>query len=163
MSPAEFAHHIGITVEEQGAQLVAVDSLTGYVNVIAQERRLLVQMHELLTYLTRLGVLSLFTVAQHGLLDPETDRELDISYLADAVILLRHFEGIGHVRQAITVLKKRHSSHEKTIRELLIGPDGVQVGETLEHFRHVLSGRPLIPSPGDLFAEQEDHEPDENA
>lgn len=144
VSPAEFANLIRKTVEAKNVGLVAVDSLTGYFSAVAQDRQILVQMHELITYLSQLGVLSIITVAQHGLLGQEIDSRLDISYLADTVIVLRHFEGVGHVRQSIAVFKKRHSLHDKSIRELLISADGVQIGKTLDRFRQILSGWPLI-------------------
>ncbi len=158
VSPAEFAHLLRTTVEEQGVDLVAVDSLTGYVSAVAQERQILVQMHELITYLNRLGVLSIITVAQHGLLGHEIDSKLDISYLSDAVIVLRHFEGVGHVRQSISVFKKRHSSHEKAIRELLINADGVKIGETLDRFRQILSGWPSIQNPWNVRFDQDNND-----
>ncbi len=149
VSPAQFTHLIRTTVENKGVDLVAIDSLTGYDNAVAQDRQVLVQMHELITYLNRLGVLSIVTIAQHGLLGRAVDSRLDISYLADTVIVLRHFEGIGHVRQSISVFKKRHSDHDKAIRELSISTDGIKVGETLERFRQILSGWPLTQNPWD--------------
>lgn len=158
VSPAEFAHLIRSTVEEKDVALVAVDSLTGYVSAVAQEREILVQMHELITYLNRLGVLSIITVAQHGLLGHEIDSKLDISYLSDAVVVLRHFEGVGHVHQSISVFKKRHSSHEKTIRELLIGADGVKIGEATERFRQILSGWPIIQNPWNVRFDQDNND-----
>jgi circadian clock protein KaiC len=107
------------------------------------EQVILNQIHDLVTFLSRHGVLSLLIVTHHGLVGEATREALDLSYLADSVVLLRHFEADGALRQAISVVKKRHSRHEKTIRELRIGTDGVQVGEPLNAFRGVLTGVPV--------------------
>ena len=67
---------------------------------------------------------------------------IDLSYLADAIVLFRFFEAQGHIRKAISVVKKRTGRHETTIRELKIGPSRVHVGEPLTEFHGVLAGVP---------------------
>jgi circadian clock protein KaiC len=108
---------------------------------MAEERLVLVQLHELLSYLSGRGVLTLVTVAQHGLVGEQVQSPLDISYLADTVVLLRYFEAAGRLRQAISVVKNRLGAHEHSIRELRLGP-GVRVGQPLRAFQGVLAGAP---------------------
>lgn len=119
-----------------------IDSLTGYFHSMPQEEALVTQMHDLLYFLGQLGVLSLLVVNQHGMVGERVRGPMEISYLADTVILLRHFEASATVRKAISVLKKRHGPHETTIRELQLAPGKVDVGEPIRDFTGVLSGRP---------------------
>jgi len=121
---------------------VMIDSLNGYLNAIPQSDAPLVRMHELLAYLNGRGVASLVVVAQHGIVGTAMITPIDVSYLADAVILLRFFEATGQVRKAISVVKKRSGSHETTIRELQIGPNALRVGAALTDFQGVLTGVP---------------------
>ena len=141
LSPGEFDHHVRRAVEDRGARIVVIDSLNGYLNAMAEERLVLVQLHELLSYLSARGVLTLVTVAQHGLVGDQVQSPLDISYLADTVVLLRYFEAAGRLRQAISVVKNRVGAHEHTIRELRLGP-GIRVGQPLHDFQGVLAGAP---------------------
>ena len=104
-----------------------IDSLNGYLNAMPDERFLILQMHELLSYLSQLGVLTILVLAQHGLVGP-MDTPLDISYLSDAVMMLRYFEYDGQVRRALSVVKKRSGHHEHTIREFRLSKGGVKVG-----------------------------------
>ncbi len=143
ISPGEFARRVCDDVEQHHAEVILIDSLNGYLNSMPQERLLLIQMHELLTYLAGKQVLSFLTLTQHGMLDPEPRSTVDMSYLADTVLLIRHFEAVGEIRQAISVLKKRFSVHERSIRELRIGSNGVRVGEPLVAFQGVLTGHPV--------------------
>jgi circadian clock protein KaiC len=129
-------------VENQGARVVVIDSLNGYMNGMPSERFLLVHMHELLTYLGEKGVVTILTMAQHGMLGAAMQTPVDVSFLADTVILLRFFEGSGEVRQAISVVKRRRGAHERTLREMKLGPGGVKVGAVLREFEGVLSGIP---------------------
>jgi circadian clock protein KaiC len=121
--------------------VVVIDSLNGYLNAMPDERFLVLQMHELLTYLGQLGVVTILVLAQHGLVGP-MDTPLDMSYLSDAVIMLRYFEVAGTVRRALSVVKKRSGNHEHTIREFRLGSDGISVGPPLKHFAGVLTGTP---------------------
>lgn len=141
LSPGEFSHLIREAVEVDGARVIVIDSLNGYLNAMPEERFMIVQLHELLAYLGQLGVTTLLVSAQQGLIGPMAS-SLDVSYLADGVILFRYFEARGEVRQAISVLKKRTGAHERTIRELSISSDGLAIGEPLREFRGVLTGVP---------------------
>ncbi len=116
MSPGEFAHMVRQSVQQNGVQVVIIDSLNGYMNAMPEERFLVLQMHELLSTLNQLGVITILVLAQHGLMGP-MQTPLDISYLSDAVLMLRYFEAEGRVRRAISVVKKRSGAHEDTIRE----------------------------------------------
>jgi circadian clock protein KaiC len=146
LSPGEFIDHVRSAVEARGARVVLIDSLNGYLNAMAEERSVMVQLHELLTYLGQRGVLTLLTVAQHGLVGEIARAPLDVSYLADTVVLLRYFEAAGQLRRAISVVKKRSGPHERAIRELQLGP-GVRVGEPLREFQGVLAGTPAYLGP----------------
>ncbi len=147
MSPGEFAHRVRMAVGgENGttpARVVVIDSLNGYLNAMPEERFLMSQMHELLTYLGHHGVVTFLVVAQHGLLGNAMQTPLDTSYLADSVILFRYYECDGEVRQAISVVKKRSGDHERTIRAFDITDKGIKVGEPLSKFRGVLTGTPV--------------------
>jgi len=147
MSPGEFAHRVRqVAGGENGrptAKVVVIDSLNGYLNAMPEERFLISQMHELLTYLGHHGVVTFLVVAQHGLLGHAMHTPVDTSYLADSVILFRYFEADGEVRQAVSVLKKRSGAHEKTIREFKLGPQGITLGEPLSQFRGILTGTPV--------------------
>lgn len=142
LSPGEFASQLVRTVEEKNATFVVIDSLNGYLNGMPSEQFLLIHMHELLSYLGHKGVVTLLTIAQHGMLGAGMQSPIDVSFLADSVIVLRFFEAAGKVRQAISVLKKRRGAHERTLREMKLGPSGMEVGEVLEEFEGVLTGVP---------------------
>ena len=142
LSAGEFAAEICRQVEHEGVKLILMDSLNSYMNAMQDDKSVLLQLHELLSYLNHKDVLSLITVAQHGLIGQSMAAPLDISYLADTVILLRYFEAGGAVRKAISVLKKRTGAHETAIREFKIRGDRLEVGEPLSAFRGVLTGVP---------------------
>jgi len=142
LSPGQFAHDVRTAVENAGVQLVVLDSLNGYVNAMPQEDYLALQLHELLAYLGQRGVLTLATLVQHGLLSTESRASVDVSYLADTVVLIRPFEAQGKVRKALSVLKKRSGPHENSIRELLLDRTGVHVGPVLAQFAGILTGAP---------------------
>lgn len=141
MSPGAFAARVRQSVEREQMRLIVIDSLNGYLNAMADGRFLILQMHELLSYLNQKGVLTLLVLAQHGLVGP-MDTPLDISYLSDSVIMLRYFEFGGTVRRALSVVKKRSGEHEHTIREFQLGKHGLTVGPPLVNFRGVFSGTP---------------------
>ena len=142
MSPGEFAQDIVRAVEEEGVGLIAIDSINGYMQAMPAERLLLIQVHELLSYLSDRGVTMIMTLVQQGLFGSQTGEAAEISYLADTVLLLRYFEHAGAVRRAISVVKKRSGDHESTIREAGVGHGGIKVGEPLMAFRGVLTGVP---------------------
>jgi len=120
-----------------------IDSLNGYLNAMPDERFLIAQLHELLSYLGQAGVATLLVGAQHGLIGMQMQTPVDASYLADAVVLLRYFELDGEVRQAISVLKKRGGAHERSIRDFSMTATGLKIGEPLRNFRGILSGIPI--------------------
>ncbi len=143
VSPGEFGMRIREGVEA-GCKLVIIDSLNGYMNAMPGEKYLANQLHELSAYLNQQGVLTIFILAQHGLLGP-TESPVDLSYLADTVLHLRYFESSGMVRQALSVIKKRSGRHEKTIREFsLESGRGLRVGPPLTQFQGVLTGGPIV-------------------
>jgi circadian clock protein KaiC len=141
LSPGEFAAIVRRSVEVDHAQVVIIDSLNGYLNSMPDGRFLILQMHELLTYLGQQGVLTLLVLAQHGLVGP-MDTPLDISYLSDAVLMLRYFEFGGTVRRALSVVKKRSGNHEHTIREFTLTTKGITLGSPLVDFSGIFSGTP---------------------
>jgi circadian clock protein KaiC len=152
LSPGEFAQIICKSVEQKKTRVVVIDSLTGYFNAMGEEKRLMAQMHDLLNYLSGAGVLTIMAVSKHGALDSR-EAEVDASYFADTVILLRHFEALGTIRHCIAVVKKRQGNHEHAIREFKIATGGCQVGPPLNEFRGVLTGNPVyIGKPDNLFA-----------
>jgi circadian clock protein KaiC len=142
MSAGAFAHEVRRAVD-QGARVVVIDSLNGYLNAMPEESFLTTHLHELFAYLNQQGVLTIIVVAQHGMLSTDLAHGgVDVSYLADTVLLFRYFETAGEVRQAISVFKKRTGPHERTIRELKIGSGGITVGEPLHEFQGIMSGTP---------------------
>ena len=161
-SPGHLAHMICHAVERNNVQIVVLDSLSGYYQSMPGERELTTQLHEVLGYLSSAGVLSIMILASHGLFG-ETSSPLDISYIADTVIVLRNFECGGEVRRCIAVLKKRYGDHEHTIREMQLGATGIRIGEPLSGFSGVLTGLPhytggparLMKSDGSPVAGQE--------
>jgi len=146
LSPGEFAAIIRRSVEQDGARVVVIDSLTGYLNSMPDERFLVLQMHELLTYLGQLGVLTIMVLAQHGLIGPMAS-PVDLSYLADSVLLLRYFEAKGTVRRALSVVKKRSGVHEHTIREYTLSNYGIRLGPPLTDFTGIFGGTPRYEGP----------------
>jgi circadian clock protein KaiC len=149
--PGQLTHQIRQAVEAEGARMVIIDSLNGYLQAMPDESFLVLQLHELLTYLGRRGVVSLLVVAQNGLLGASMVSPTDVTYLADTVLLLRHFEAGGTLRKAVSILKKRTGKHESAIRELRLSAEGITAGEPLTNFRGVLTGVPTYEgSPGTL-------------
>jgi circadian clock protein KaiC len=141
LSPGEFSYRVGACVDREHARVVAIDSLNGYQAAMPEEQFLVLHLHELLQYLNRQGAATFLAVAQHGMIG-DMKQTIDVTYLADTVLLLRYFEALGRVRRAISVIKKRSGSHENTIREFQIGSNGINVGPPLEEFQGVLRGVP---------------------
>ncbi|MFO0796659.1 MAG: ATPase domain-containing protein [Gemmataceae bacterium] len=143
LSPGELVHAIRRAVEG-GVSVVVIDSLNGYLNAMPGEKYLIVQLHELLTYLGQAGVATLLVSAHQGLIGTQLHAAVDASYLADTVVLMRYFESKGEVRQAISVIKKRGGEHERTIREFKMATGRIRVGAPLRDFRGVLTGVPVF-------------------
>jgi len=140
-SPGQFIETVRKTVDKGGVRVIVIDSLTGFLAAMVEQQQLVPQLHELLSYLNGAGVLTLMIVATHGVIgSPET--AIDASYLADTVVLMRHFEAMGKMRRCISAVKKRHGQHETTIREIEIGSGGVQIGLPLTEFTGILTGTP---------------------
>ena len=132
----------GSASKQHDCRVVLIDSLNGYLNAIPTGHAPLVRMHELAAYLNDHDVATILVAAQHGMMGSQMVSPIDVSYLADAVVLLRFFEAEGMVRKAISVVKKRTGGHETTIRELAVGPERVRVGEPLSQFHGVMTGVP---------------------
>ena len=156
LSPGEFASQVVRAVEGDKCSLVVIDSINGYMQSMPQERFLPIQIHELLSFLSNKGVTSIMTLVQHGIFGNQVDEAVDVSYLADAVILIRYFEVSGTVRQAISVVKKRTGDHERTIRECKVQKGGLFVGAPLHEFQGVLTGVPRYTGARGPLMEAED-------
>jgi circadian clock protein KaiC len=143
MPVGEFVQTIKDVVDKEEARVIVIDSLNGYLNAMPADRFLTVHMHEMLTYLAQQGVLTILIMAQHGMVG-KMDSPIDVSYLADNVVLMRYFEAHGAIHQAVSVMKKRTGAHERTIREFQITSNGIRVGEPLENFHGILTGVPTF-------------------
>jgi circadian clock protein KaiC len=154
-SPGEFAHRVRASVDQHQIRTVVIDSLNGYQAAMPEEQGLILHIHELLQYLNRQGACTFLTVAQHGLVG-DMKTPVDVTYLADTVMLLRYFEAAGRVRRAISIVKKRAGSHEDTIREFRISDRGITIGPPLEQFQGVLRGVPVYIGKDGPFIE-DDH------
>ena len=159
LSPGEFAYRVRDRADRAEAKCVVIDSLNGYQAAMPQENALLLHIHELLQYLNRQGANTFLTVAQHGLFG-EMKAPVDVTYLADTVILLRYFEALGRVRRAVSVIKKRTGKHEDTIREFQMTDRGLKFGKPLDAFQGILRGVPTLLTNGtplDQAARDDDH------
>ncbi len=144
LAPGEFVARIRALVKNHNAKVIVIDSLNGLLNAMPDEKFLVIQLHELLTFLGQQGVATIMTLAQQGVIGTSMTTPVDLSYIADSVILFRYFEGEGRVRQALSVMKKRSGPHERSIRELSFNGLGIQVGPPLEKFEGVLTGVPRV-------------------
>lgn len=142
MSPGEFANDVARAIEEDDVRMIVIDSINGYMKSMPEERLLSIQVHELLSFLSNRRVTCIMTLVQQGVFGNPVEEAAEISYLADSVLLLRYFEVLGSVRQALSVVKKRSGSHERTIRECRVTKGGLSVGEPLTEFQGVLTGVP---------------------
>jgi circadian clock protein KaiC len=152
LSPGELSGMVRDHVAD-GATIVVLDSLSGYQHAMPEEQFLLLQMHEMLTYLNQQGILTILVLAQHGLVGT-MQSPVDLTYLSDNVLLLRYFEAAGELRRAISVLKKRTGGHEPTIREYKIDKKGVRVGAPLTQFSGILTGVPHYSGMGEELLPQ---------
>ena len=142
ISPGEFSWNIQRAVEERGCSVLLIDSLNGYVAAMPQEKQLMLQLHEMLSYLNQKGVVTFLINPQHGLVGTMSTGNINVSYIADAVILFRFFEAQGRIRKAVSVIKNRGGGHEDTIRELKIDGRGVSLSSPLKEFKGILTGTP---------------------
>jgi len=142
LTPGEFVHRVRKRVEA-GVRLVVIDSLNGFIQSMLDVQFVVAHLHALLAFLNQRSVLTILVAAQRGVVGAVMQSPVDVTYLADTVVLLRHFEAAGRVLKAISVLKRRTGRHEETIRQLTLGPD-VRVGPPLEQFQGVLTGVPVL-------------------
>jgi circadian clock protein KaiC len=157
MSPGAFAHEVRRAVEN-GAKVIVIDSLNGYLNAMPEERFLTTHLHEMFSYLNQQGVITIMVVAQHGMIvGAGHGGDVDVSYLADTVLLFRYFESRGEIQQAISVFKKRTGAHERTLRQLNISERGVSVGEPLREFRGIMTGVPQYEGKAQIVSDEESH------
>ena len=152
LSPGEFAGAVQSSVEDDDARMIVIDSLNAYLQAMPSDNFLVLQMHELLSYLSQQGIISLMILGQHGVTG-DLRADVDISYLADTVMLLRFFEAKGVVRKSMAVIKTRTSDHERTIREFSIDASGISIGEPLTKFDGILSGQPRYSANEDALIE----------
>jgi len=153
MSPGAFAHEVRRSVDG-GTTMVVIDSLNGYMNAMPEESFLTTHLHELFAYLNQKGFTTIMVVAQHGLvISPGTTGDVDISYLADTVLLLRYFESRAQIRQAISVFKHRTGPHERSLRELKIDPTGIRIGAQLTDFTGIISGVAVYEGRGQMLTQ----------
>jgi circadian clock protein KaiC len=142
LSPGEFVTRVRDAVSQKNAKIIVIDSLNGFLSSMPNEQALTLQLHDLLAYLGQQGIVAIMTLSQYGFVGASMNTPIDVSYLADAVLLFRYYEVRGEVKQAISVVKKRTGGHERTIRELSFNKNGVNVGEALRKFEGVLTGTP---------------------
>lgn len=143
LQPGEFASLVRDSVERDGVRVLVIDSLNGYLNAVPEERFLLLHLHELLSYLGQAGVATVLVFAQHGLVG-SMHSTVDVSYLADSVILMRYFEARGRIRKAVSIMKKRGGVHDTAIRDFTMSSEGLAIGQPLEDYRGVLTGVPTF-------------------
>jgi circadian clock protein KaiC len=143
LQPGEFASLVRDTVERDQIRVLVIDSLNGYLNAVPEERFLLLHLHELLSYLGQAGVATVLVFAQHGLVG-SMHSTVDVSYLADSVILMRYFEARGRIRKALSIMKKRGGVHDTAIRDFSMSSEGLSIGPPLEDYRGVLTGTPTF-------------------
>lgn len=153
LAPGQFAHQVRHAVESLGCSMIIIDSVNGYHSAMPEEHFLSAHLHELLSYLNQTNVVSLLVMTQTGLIGANVASPVDLSYLADTVILLRYFEANSEIRQAISVMKRRTGPHERTIRELYIDAQGIRIGAPLTEFSGVISGQ-LVYAGRDLLSPQ---------
>ena len=147
VSPGEFVDMVRDSVETDGVRAVLIDSLNGFLQAMPGEQFLALHLHELLTYLNNRGILTLLVLAQMGLVGSAMQTPIDVSYLADNILVLRYFEACGEVRQAISMMKKRSGGHEHSIRELRFGNNSIKVGAPITDFQGILAGSPTSLAP----------------
>ncbi len=158
LSPGEFASWIRHAVEREQVTFIAIDSLNAFLQAMPGEKYLMLQMHELLSYLNQQGVITMLVLGQHGIIG-EVRSDVDLSYLSDAIVMYRYFEARGRVLKAVSIAKSRTTAHETTIREFRLGPHGIEIGDPLKDFEGVLTGLPTYSGRTPLLARDANDEP----
>ena len=158
VSPGEFAHMVRHAVEDDGARMVVIDSLNAYLQAMPGSKHLMLQMHELLTYLNHRNVVTILILGQHGILG-DIASDIDMSYLSDAILMFRYFEARGSLLKAVSMVKSRTNRHEQTIREFRMDPQGIEVGQELTDFEGVLTGVAAYRGDLPLLGDRPDRKP----
>lgn len=159
ISPGEFVSLVRDAVQEGKDDMVVIDSLNGYVLSMPEEKFLVAQLHELLSYLNQMGALTILVASQQGLIAGQgPDSDINVSYLSDSSIHVRFFEAEGRIRKAISIVKKRSGMHEDSIRELILRSSGIEVGEPLSQFQGILTGVPTYTGKASDLLSPESHE-----
>ncbi|MEJ2636774.1 MAG: ATPase domain-containing protein, partial [Calditrichia bacterium] len=158
ISPGEFVQDIRANVDRKQVRIVVIDSLTGYLNAMPEEKLLLIQLHELISYLSKAGVLTIMVATAHGLIG-SVGTQIDASYIADSVVVMRHFEHRGSLRRCVSVFKKRHGAHETSIREISIADGRIKIGPSLREFSGTMTGIPRFERENDAYFDrnEKDH------
>ena len=143
-STGEFSAMLLQEVEERGVRTIVIDTLSGYLNAMSDEKYLFAQLHQLLNHLSHKEVTTFLTLEQHGIFGAQATEGTYVSYLADAILLLRYFEHRGIIRRAMSLVKKRRGAHEMTIREFALSSEGILIGEPLTEMQGVLTGVPIL-------------------
>lgn len=129
ISPGEFSRSVIERVEENDMRVVVIDSLSGYLYALPDRENVLTHLYALIQYLARRGVLVILTIAQHGLLGELPRTQLDVSYIADSILQLRQYAASGVIRRSVAVVKKRHSEHDRHMRELILEPGAIRIAD----------------------------------
>lgn len=141
ISPGQFSHRVRDAVEREGVTTVVIDTLNAYLIAMPGSNFLMLQMHELLTYLNLQGVTTILVLSQHGL-SGDVPNDVDLSYLSDSMLQFRYFEARGQLLKAVSVVKSRSSAHATTIHQFRLGPTGLEIGDALTDFEGVMAGLP---------------------
>ena len=157
LTPGQFASILRESSSIEKSDMVIIDSLNGYIHAMPEQQFLMLQLHELLSYLGNRGVVTLMVLAQAGMMG-QMQTPLDLTYLADSVIVTRYFEAFGSVKKAISVIKKRTGAHEETLRELQIGKGGLIVGNILREFSGIFTGIPTFLGDVNAMLKPGDHD-----
>jgi circadian clock protein KaiC len=148
IAPGEFAQLVREQVELQHVKVVIIDSVIGYFAAMGSADVLVTQLHELITYLTRSGVLLIMCGSQESFMSIGTQRSVDVSYLSDTILAMTFFEAEGELRRAIAVVKKKQGPHQPTICELSLREGKIYVTrEPLRHLGNVMVQRPMTHTP----------------
>ena len=145
--PDQFAARVREEVEGRSTRLVMIDSTNGYRQTMPDEDYLVGHMHQLASYLNRMGVITLLT-NEMPTLTAQTDlSRFGLSHLVDTIVLMKYYEFGGGLRTALGVVKRRLGEHDRDLRALEITDRGILVGETLPQFRGILRGDAIRTAP----------------
>lgn len=141
LAPGELTETIRASVEV-GVTGIVIDSLNGYRHAMPEEKFLLLQLHELITFLNDKNIVTVLIVSQSGLIGAVSS-PFELTYLSDSVVILRYFEMSGEIRRAVSIMKSRTGPHAISLREFNINSHGVNIGNALVDLSGVLTGVPI--------------------